>query len=392
MAPGRALPQTIYKFRRKIALPSNVKRDYYEVLGVSRESSEQEIKSAYRKLALQFHPDRNPNNPEAEEKFKECSEAYAILADAEKRAAYDRYGHAGISGAGVGFDASAFQDLGDIFGDFFGFGELFGGGTRRRTRAQRGQDLREDITLEFEEAVFGKETQVTVRRHEVCEECRGSGAAAGKAPVTCRTCGGRGQVRYHQGFFTMARTCPTCQGAGTVIADPCPKCKGEGRILRQKTIDARIPAGVEDGTRIRFTGLGEAGAFGGPAGDLYVVLHVKEHPFFEREGTDLHCVIPISFTQAALGAEIRVPTMEGEHTLKVPEGVQSGTTMRVRGKGVPVLNGHGKGDLFVEVRVQTPTKLNKRQRELLQELEGMTRIENKPQRRTLLGKVKDIFG
>ena len=298
-----------------------------------------------------------------------------------------------MSGVGPsGFDATVFQDFSDIFGDFFGFGDLFGGATRRRSRAQRGADLREDITLEFEEAVFGKATQVAVRRHEACQECRGSGAAAGKAPVTCRSCGGRGQVRYQQGFFSMARTCPTCQGMGSVITDPCAKCKGEGRILRQRSVDAKIPAGVEDGTRIRFTSLGEAGTFGGPPGDLYVVLHVKEHPFFAREGTDLHCAIPISFAQAALGTEIRVPTLEGEHTLKIPEGTQAGTTMRIRGKGVPVLNGHGKGDLFVEIRVQTPAKLNKRQRELLQELEGLSQVDNKPQRRTLLGKVKDIFG
>ena len=375
-----------------IILASNVKRDYYEVLGVAREAGDQEIKSAYRKMALQFHPDRNPNNPDAEEKFKECSEAYAILADADKRAAYDRFGHAAVSGGGSGgFDPTVFQDVSEIFGDFFGFGDLFGGGSRRG-RAQRGPDLREDVTLEFEEAVFGTETSVTVRRHETCEECRGSGAAPGKTPVSCRSCGGRGQVRYQQGFFSMARTCPTCQGAGSVITDPCLKCKGEGRVLRQRTVDAKVPAGVEDGTRIRFSGVGEAGAHGGPAGDLYVVLHVKEHPFFEREGNDLHCVIPISFAQAALGTEIQVPTLEGEHSLKVPDGTQSGTTVRIKGKGVPVLNGHGKGDLFVEVRVQTPGKLNKRQRELLQELEGMTRVENKPQRRTLLGKVKDIFG
>lgn len=369
-----------------------MKRDYYEVLGVARGASEQEIKSSYRKLAMQFHPDRNPNNPDAEEKFKEATEAYAVLADGEKRALYDRFGHAGVSNAGGGgFDASAFQDLTDIFGDFFGFGDIFGGGGRRRGRAQRGADLREDVNLEFEEAVFGTETKVVVRRHESCEECRGSGAAPGKAPVACRSCAGRGQVRYQQGFFSIARTCPTCQGTGSVITDPCQKCKGEGRILRQKTVETKVPAGVEDGTRIRFNGLGEAGAFGGPAGDLYVVLHVKEHAFFERDGNDLHCVVPISFTQAALGAEIRVPTLEGEQILKVPDGTQSGTTLRLRGKGVPVLNGHGKGDLFVEVRIQTPGKLSKRQRELLQELEGTLQVENKPQRRGLMNKMRDMF-
>jgi molecular chaperone DnaJ len=363
------------------------------VLGVQREASDQEIKSAYRKLAMQFHPDRNPNNPDAEEKFKECSEAYAILADGDKRAAYDRFGHAGVSGGAAGFDGTVFQDFHDIFGEFFGFGDLFGaGGGRRRSRAQRGADLREDINLEFEEAVFGTETKVTVRRHETCPDCRGTGAAPGKAPVACKSCAGRGQVRYQQGFFSMARTCSTCQGLGSVITDPCTKCKGEARVLRQKVVDAKVPAGVEDGTRIRFSGYGEAGAFGGPAGDLYVVLHVKEHPFFAREGNDLNCVIPISFAQAALGTELHVPTLEGEQTLKVPEGVQSGTTMRIRGKGVPVLNGHGKGDLFVEIRVQTPGKLNRRQRELLQELEGLTKVDNKPERRTLLGKMKDIFG
>jgi molecular chaperone DnaJ len=362
------------------------------VLGIVRESSEQEIKSAYRKLALQFHPDRNPNNPDAEERFKECSEAYSVLADGDKRAAYDRYGHAGLGGGGGGGYEASVQDFSEIFGDLFGINDLFGSRGRTRTRAQRGADLREDITLEFEEAVFGTDTTVNVRRHDTCEECRGSGGAQGKAPVACRTCNGHGQVRYQQGFFSIARTCPTCQGAGSMITDPCPRCKGEGRILRQKAVDAKVPAGVEDGTRIRFVGLGEGGLHGGPAGDLYVVLHVKEHPFLAREGNDLHCVIPVSFTQAALGTEIQVPTLEGEQTLKVPEGTQSGTTLRVRGKGVPVLNGHGKGDLFVEVRLQTPGKLSKRQRELLQELEGMNRVENKPVRKTLLGKVKDIFG
>jgi molecular chaperone DnaJ len=342
---------------------------------------------------MQYHPDRNPNNPDAEEKFKEASEAYAVLADTEKRSMYDRYGHAGVGGGGggAGFDATVFQDFSDIFGDLFGFGDILGGSGRRRSRAQRGADLREDITLEFEEAVFGTDTKVTVRRNETCETCHGSGAAAGKSPTTCRSCGGQGQVRYQQGFFSIARTCPTCQGAGTVITDPCPKCKGEGRTLTQKTIDAKIPAGVEDGTRIRFNGMGESGSFGGPAGDLYVVLHVKEHSFFERDGNNLHCIVPISFTQAALGTEIKLPTLEGDHTLKVLEGTQSGATLRVKGKGVPVLNGHGKGDILVQLQVQTPHKLNKRQRELLQEFEGLTKVENKPQPRTLLGKVKDMF-
>ena len=374
-------------------MPS-VKRDYYEILGVQRGATDQEIKSAYRKLALQFHPDRNPNNPDAEEKFKECSEAYAVLADSEKREMYNRFGHAGVGAAapGGGFDASVFQDFGDIFGEFFGFGDLFGGDrSGRRTRSQRGADLREDITIEFEEAAFGTEKQITYRKHELCEKCNGSGSAQGKAPASCRTCGGRGQVRYQQGFFSIARTCPTCQGAGSMISDPCTNCRGEGRVVQQKTIDAKIPAGVEDGTRIRFTGVGEAGVHGGPPGDLYVVLNVKEHAFFERQGNDIYCVVPISFTQAAVGTEIQVPTLEGEQMLKIPEGTQSGTILKLRGKGIPVLNGHGKGNLFVEVRVQTPTKLTKRQRELLHELQGIAQVENKPQRTSILGKMKDIF-
>jgi molecular chaperone DnaJ len=363
---------------------------------VSRTVTEIELKSAYRKLAMQWHPDRNPNNPDAEERFKELTEAYAILADSEKRSMYDRFGHAGVGGAAGGgmggFDASAFQDLGDIFGEFFGFGDAFGTGGRRRNRVQRGADLREDITIEFEEAAFGTETRVMVRRHEACEACHGSGAAAGKGPTTCHTCNGRGQVRYQQGFFSIARACSTCQGTGNVITDPCHKCKGEGRILRQLAVEAKIPAGVEDGTRIRFSGGGEAGPNGGPPGDLYVVLHVKEHPFFVREGNDLHCVVPLSVAQAAMGAEIKVPTLEGEHSLNIPDGTQPGTTFRVRHKGVPVLNGHGKGDLYVEVRVQIPTKLNKRQKELLNELELTLQIDNQPVLRSLLGKVKDMFG
>jgi molecular chaperone DnaJ len=367
------------------------------VLGVTRTASEQEIKSAYRKLAMQYHPDRNPGDDSAEEKFKECSEAYAVLIDRDKRSAYDRFGHAAVNGAGAGaggfgFDPSAFGDFSDIFGDIFG--EMFGGGAGRggrRSRAQRGADLREDLELSFEEAVFGMTTQVRVRRHETCDQCKGSGMAPGKAATTCTTCSGRGQVRYQQGFFSIARTCPACHGSGQLISDPCSKCRGEGRVPHDRMIDVKVPAGVEDGTRIRYAGQGEAGAHGGPAGDLYVVLHVKEHKFFEREGNDIYFTVPISFVQAALGAEITIPTLEGEQSLKIPEGTQSGTTFRVRGKGVPVLNSHGKGDLFVKVKVQTPTKLTKRQRELLQELEGTIKVDNRPDR-GLLSKVKDIFG
>jgi molecular chaperone DnaJ len=344
---------------------------------------------------MTYHPDRNPNNPEAEDKFKELTEAYAILADPDKRSLYDRFGHAGLgatAGGAAGFDPAIFQDFGDIFGEFFGFSDLFGGKGRGRSRAQRGGDLREDLHLEFEEAFFGVEKQVRVRRHEACDACQGSGAAPGKAPVQCRTCNGHGQVRYQQGFFSIARTCPTCQGAGSMITDPCPKCKGEGRLVRERTVEAKVPAGVEDGTRIRFTGLGEAGLSGGPAGDLYVVLHVKEHAFFEREGNDLRCAVPVSFAQAALGTEIMVATMDGDYKLKIPEGTQSGTSFRIRNKGVPVLNGHGKGDLYVEVRVQTPAKLTKRQRELLHELGQLSPLENKPQRgSSLLGRMKDMF-
>ncbi len=375
-------------------MATNVKRDYYEVLGVSRTSTDQEIKSAYRKLALQHHPDRNPDNPGAEERFKECSEAYAILADSEKRARYDRFGHAGVSsGAGGGF--SGFDttiDFQDIFGDLFGFGDIFGQqGGRRRSRAQRGADLREDLTLQFEEAVFGVTKQVQVRRMEECEQCKGSGVAPGKSPITCTTCHGNGQVRYQQGFFAIARPCSTCHGSGKLIVDPCNRCRGQGRVSRDRTVTVKVPAGVEEGARILYSGEGEAGLNGGPSGDLYVVLHAKEHSFFEREGKNLYCVVPISFPQAALGTEIQVPTLDGDYTLKVPEGTQTGTTFKAKGKGVPVLNGRGRGDLLIEVKVQTPPKLTQRQRELLEELRTTTSVENKPVSRSLLNKVKEMF-
>jgi len=375
------------------------KIDYYELLAVSKDASDQELKTAYRKLAMQHHPDRNPNNPEAEEKFKACSEAYSVLSDPEKRAAYDRYGHAAFNGgggggnpfAGGGFNGNA-QDLGDIFGDLFG--EMFnmgGSGSRKASRVQRGRDLRYDLTLEFEEAVFGKEKEITVRRLETCVDCKGTGSAKGKTPATCTQCGGRGQQRFQQGFFSVARTCSVCGGTGTLIVDPCNTCKGDTRVQREHNILVKVPAGVEQDTRIRYQGEGEAGKYGGPAGDLYVVLNVKAHKFFERDGDDLHCVMPISFPQAALGTELEIQTLEGPATIKVPEGTQSGKAFKLRAKGVPHLNSSGKGDLIVEIRVQTPSKLSKQQKELLRELSETMVVENTPHSRGLFEKVKDIF-
>ncbi len=371
------------------------KIDYYELLMVSRDASDQEIKTAYRKQAMQYHPDRNPNNPEAEEKFKACSEAYSVLSDADKRAAYDRYGHAAFSNGGGGgnpFAGGNAQDLGDIFGDLFG--EMFnmgGSGGRKASRVQRGRDLRYDMTLEFEEAVFGIDKEITIRRSETCIDCKGTGAAKGKAPVTCTQCGGRGQQRFQQGFFSVARTCSVCGGTGTLIVDPCTTCRGETRVQRDHTILVKVPAGVEQDTRIRYQGEGEAGKFAGPAGDLYVVLNVKAHKFFERDGDDLHCVMPISFPQAALGTELEIQTLEGPSTIKIPEGTQSGKAFKLRGKGVPHLNASGKGDLIVEIRVQTPSKLNKQQKELLRQLSETMVVENTPSSRGLFEKVKDIF-
>ena len=376
-------------------MATQAKRDYYEILSVSRTATEQEIKSSYRKLAMQWHPDRNPGNAEAEEKFKECSEAYSVLMDADKRARYDQYGHAAVNGGGFsGFDGSNFADVSDIFGDIFS--DFFGvnvGGRGGRARVQRGGDARADITLTFEEAAFGKKTQAKVRRYEACEQCHGTGSAGSKGPTTCQTCAGRGQVRYQQAMFSIARPCPTCHGQGRVISDPCVKCKGESRVMKEHMLDVSVPAGVEDGTRIRYQEQGDVGPNGGPPGDLYVVLAVKPHPFFEREGKDLHCSVPISFSQAAMGAEIVIPTLDGgEHNLKIQEGTQSGTTFRVRGKGVPALQSSGKGDMYVKVRVETPRKLTKRQRELMAELGETFNIDNKPEPRSLFEKVKDIFG
>jgi molecular chaperone DnaJ len=377
------------------------KRDYYEVLGVGRSATDQEIKSAYRKLALKHHPDRNPGDKDAEEKFKEAAEAYAVLADGDKRAAYDRFGHAGVSAtAGGGFDPTIFADFGDILGglgDFFGFGDLFGS-SRRRGGAQRGADLRYDLEITFEESAHGTETAIQVPRQENCETCRGSGSAPGSSPATCPQCHGRGQLRYQQGFFTVARTCGQCGGAGRVITKPCPDCRGAGRVVRERKLTVKIPAGISTGQRLRLLGEGEAGFAGGPPGDLYVVVHAQDHPIFRREGDDLYCEVAAGFPTLALGGEIEAPTVDGSEQIRVPEGTQSGTVFRLRGKGMPNVNGRGRGDLHVAVVVSTPRKLTREQRRLLEQLAKVSPAEKaqprraaKPEERGVFDRVKDIF-
>jgi len=374
----------------------NSKRDYYEVLGVPRNASAEEIKKAYRRGAMEWHPDRNPQrHQEAEERFKELTEAYGVLMDSQKRATYDRYGHAGLGSQPVtGFDEAIFSDFADIFGDFFGFEDLFGGSRRGgRGRVRRGRDLRYDLRLSFEDAARGSETRVKIPRHETCSGCGGTGAKKGTAPSECNACHGRGQLRYQQGFFTVARTCPQCQGTGQILQDPCPECHGEGKVRRERTIEIKIPAGVDTGLRLRIAGEGDAGANGGPPGDLYVVLAVDEHSFFERRDASLFCAVPITFPQAALGAEIFVPTLDHKQPLKIPAGTEPGTVFRLRGKGLPKLNGGGHGDLFVEVRVQIPRKLSRTQKSLIEDLAKTLPAENRPSRKPgLLDRVKDIFG
>jgi molecular chaperone DnaJ len=381
------------------------KRDYYEILGIGRTATEVEIKSAYRKLAMKHHPDRNPGDKVAEEKFKEAAEAYAILADSEKRSLYDRFGHAGVSsaaGAG-GFDPSVFSGFEDILGgpgDIFGFGDLFGGG-RRRGGPQRGADLRYDLEIAFEESASGTETTIQIPRQETCETCHGSGAAPGSSPSQCPQCRGQGQVRFQQGFFTVARTCPQCRGAGKILTNPCRTCHGAGRVTRERKITVKIPAGIATGQQLRLQGEGESGSGGGPPGHLYVVVHVHEHEFFRRDGNNLFCEIPVNFTTLALGGEIQVPTLDGAETVKVPEGTQTGTTLRLRGKGMPDVNGRGRGDLFATVQVQTPKKLSRDQRQLLEQLakalpkekfEPRARDEQEQDERNLFDRVKDMFG
>ena len=379
------------------------KRDYYEVLGVTRAVTEAELKSAYRKQAMQHHPDRNPGDKKAEEKFKEAAEAYAVLADASKRAAYDRFGHAGVgaaagAGAGGGFDPETFGDFADILGNMFGFGDLFGG--RRRGGPQRGSDLRYDLEISFLESASGAEPTIQIPRQETCETCKGTGAAAGSSPTVCSMCRGQGQVRRQQGFFTIAVTCPQCRGAGRTISKPCQGCNGAGRVTQERKIKVKIPAGISNGQQLRLQNEGEGGVGGGPPGHLYVVVHVQEHEFFRREGNHLFCEVPVNFTTLALGGEIVVPTLDGQERMKVPDGTQTGTTLRLRGKGMPDVNGRGRGDLLVTVQVQTPKKLSKEQRQLLEQLaKALPKERFEPRApgeegedRNLFDRVKDMFG
>ncbi|HEY5798778.1 MAG TPA: molecular chaperone DnaJ [Burkholderiaceae bacterium] len=374
------------------------KRDYYEILGVAKNASEEEIKKSYRKLAMKYHPDRNPDSKESEEKFKEVKEAYEMLTTPEKREAYDRYGHAGVDpnmggggfgGAGAGGFADTF---GDIFGDIFGGGR--GGGGRGGPQVYRGADLRYNLEITLEQAAHGYDTTIRVPSWDKCETCHGSGAKPGTSPTTCTTCAGHGQVRMQQGFFSIQQTCPKCHGTGKVITDPCAPCGGQGKIKRNKTLEVKIPQGIDNGMRIRSTGNGEPGMNGGPAGDLYVEIHIKPHAVFQREGDDLHCEMPISFAKAALGGEIEVPTLNGKVSFTIPEGTQSGKTFRLKGKGVKGVRSGFAGDLFCHVVVETPVKLTDRQKDMLREFEKITLeggSKHSPQTKTWKDKVKDFF-
>ncbi|MEI2385666.1 molecular chaperone DnaJ [Breoghania sp. JC706] len=373
------------------------KLDYYEVLGVTRDADDKTLKSAFRKLAMKYHPDRNPDDAAAEAKFKEISEAYDVLKDADRRAAYDRFGHAAFENGGMGAGARGFSGdfastMSDIFDEFFG--GMGGGGGRRAGGGgrERGADLRYNMDIDLEEAYTGKTVEIEVPTSIVCETCTGSGAKPGSSPTTCRTCGGAGRVRASQGFFTLERTCPHCQGRGEIISDPCPDCSGTGRRVEERTLSVNIPAGIEDGTRIRLAGEGEAGLRGGPAGDLYIFLSIRPHAFFQRDGADLFCRAPISMTTAALGGQFEVPTVDGGKTrVKVPEGTQTGKQFRLKGKGMPVMRSTQHGDMYIQVTVETPQNLTKRQRELLQEFEANSSHENNPESTGFFARVKDFI-
>jgi molecular chaperone DnaJ len=374
------------------------KRDYYEVLGVNRDATEEEIKKAYRKLAMKFHPDRNPDNPKSEEQFKEAKEAYEMLSDQQKRGAYDQFGHAGVDpsaggagmgGAGMGGFADAF---GDIFGDIFG---ARGGGGGGRSNVYRGADLRYNLEISLEDAARGTETRIRIPTMAECETCHGSGAKKGSEPKVCPTCGGHGQVRMQQGFFSIQQTCPKCHGTGRYIADPCNTCHGAGRVNQHKTLSVKIPSGIDEGDRIRLSGEGEPGVNGGPAGDLYVQIHLKPHQVFQRDHDDLHCEMPVSFTTAALGGEIEIPTLDGMAKLKIPSETQTGKVFRLRGKGIKGVRSHNHGDLMCHVVVETPVNLTERQRELLREFDDISRsnsARHNPKAQSWMDKVKDFFG
>ena len=371
-----------------------MKADYYETLGVARSADEKELKSAFRKLAMQFHPDKNPGDADAEHRFKEIGEAYETLKDPQKRAAYDRFGHAafengGMNGGGGGFGGAG--GFADIFEDIFG--EMMGGGRQRRSGGrERGADLRYNMEITLEEAYTGKTAQIRVPTSITCDECSGSGAKPGTQPVTCSMCSGSGRVRAAQGFFSIERTCPTCHGRGQIIKDPCPKCSGQGRMTEERALSVNIPAGIEDGTRIRLTGEGEAGLRGGPSGDLYIFLSLKPHEFFQRDGADLYCKVPISMTTAALGGQFEVATLDGTQTrVKIPDGTQNAKQFRLKGKGMPVLRQPAMGDLYIQIAIETPQYLNKRQRELLEEFDRISSQDNSPQSSGFFARMKEFF-
>ncbi len=369
------------------------KRDYYEVLGLNRDCADDEIKKSYRRLAMKFHPDRNPDNPKAEESFKEAKEAYEILSDANKRAAYDQYGHAGVDPSAAAGAGAGFSNFTDAFGDIFG--DIFGGGGRGRSNVYRGADLRYNLEVSLEEAARGTETKIRVPALEECETCHGTGAKPGTQPVSCPTCGGHGQVRMQQGFFSIQQTCPKCHGSGKIVPTPCGTCHGAGRVKKHKTLSVKIPAGVDEGDRIRLSGEGEAGQNGGPAGDLYVVIHIKQHSVFTRDHNDLHCEMPISISTAALGGDIEIPTLDGSAKIKIPPETQTGKIFRLRGKGIKGVRSAQFGDLMCHVVVETPVNLSTRQKELLEELESISAEQegrNNPRAKSWMDKVKEFFG
>ncbi|PYK34844.1 MAG: molecular chaperone DnaJ [Verrucomicrobia bacterium] len=373
------------------------KRDYYEVLGIGRNASDEEVKRAYRKLAVKFHPDKNPDDPHAEEKFKELGEAYDVLMDPEKRAAYDRFGHAAFAPGGIGF-GGGFHDPFDIFREVFGggfgggiFETFFGGAGTRTEDRHRGSDLRYDMEITLEEAAFGVQKEIEIEKLGICDKCDGTGAEPGSRAVTCPTCRGRGQVISSRGFFQVSQTCPRCRGAGEIIEKPCPQCRGEGRVEKRSCVTLKIPAGIREGSRLRSSSNGEAGIRGGPPGDLYVVIHIKEHKVFQRDGDSLYCEVPIPFSVAALGGEVDIPTLEGKAHLKVPAGTQSGQMFKLRGKGISNIDGRSRGDLLARLIVEVPSRLNAEQRRKLEEFAALCGDDNTPLRKSFFERAKEFF-